>query len=188
MLATTGVRPSELMRAEPADVVLDADPPYWLTRDGKGGRRASGVPLNDEMVTAWRVFHVAQAWGRYETSAFARTLRHAGWPADVPPYRLRASVGIALSSQGVDLADVAGWLGHRDLVTTRTSYVPVLAPRMREATARLAGRVVWPDDAPDDTADTTTAPRGAAGSPGDAPAPGLARRTARKPAAPSTVH
>jgi integrase len=144
VLATTGVRPSELMRAQPEDLSLDTTPPYWLTRDGKGGRRASALPLNPEMLEAWRVFVAAGAWGRYETSAFARTLRAAGWPADVRPYRLRATVGIELSARGIDLADVAGWLGHTDLDTTRADYVPVLAPRMVQAMQTLAGRVVWP--------------------------------------------
>ncbi len=146
VLATTGVRPSELMRAVPADLSLDTDPPYWLTRDGKGGRRASALPLNAEMLEAWKVFIRADAWGPYETSAFARTLRSAGWPADVRPYRLRSSVGIELSTRGIDLADVAGWLGHADLDTTRADYVPVLAPRMIDATQRIAGRLSWPDD------------------------------------------
>jgi len=144
VLATTGVRPSELMRARPEDLSLETDPPYWLTRDGKGGRRASALPLNTEMLEAWRVFVAAAAWGPYETSAFARTLRAAGWPADVRPYRLRSTVGIELSSRGIDLADVAGWLGHSDLATTRADYVPILAPRMVEAMQRIAGRVVWP--------------------------------------------
>lgn len=144
VLATTGVRPSELMRARPEDLSLDSDPPYWLTRDGKGGRRASALPLNAEMLEAWRVFVAAAAWGPYETSAFARTLRSAGWPAGVRPYRLRSTVGIELSSRGIDLADVAGWLGHSDLETTRADYVPVLAPRMVAAMQRIAGRVVWP--------------------------------------------
>lgn len=150
VLVTTGVRPSELMRARPEDLSLEATPPYWITRDGKGGRRASALPLNREMVEAWTVFVAADAWGPYETSAFARTLRSAGWPADVRPYRLRSTVGIELSSRGIDLADVAGWLGHTDIRTTRADYVPVLSPRMLEATERLAGRVTWPagdDDA-----------------------------------------
>lgn len=144
VLATTGVRPSELMRARPEDLSLETTPPYWITRDGKGGRRASALPLNREMVEAWKVFVGASAWGPYETSAFARTLRAAGWPSGVRPYRLRSTVGIELSTRGIDLADVAGWLGHTDLGTTRADYVPVLSPRMLEATERLAGRVAWP--------------------------------------------
>ena len=119
-------------------------------------RRLSALPLNADMVAAWRLFVRVEAWGTYETSAFARTLRAAGWPADVPPYRLRATVGMALSERGIDFADVGGWLGHTDLDTTRTHYVPLIDARMQRATDALAGRLrglktVDPSESPDNT-------------------------------------
>ena len=71
----------------------------------------------------------------------AKVLRTAGWPAGVRPYNLRHSLGIALSESGVDFADVAGVLGHKDVRTTRRSYVPVLNSRMERAAKAIEGRL-----------------------------------------------
>lgn len=141
VLASSGVRASELMRAEPGDVDLERR--VWRTRDGKGGRRPGGLYLHDDLLAAWKVFIEADAWGDFETSAFARTLRTSGWPADVRPYTLRHSVGIALSESGADLADIGAWLGHRQVQTTRRHYVPVLAGRMRALGESLGERIDW---------------------------------------------
>jgi site-specific recombinase XerD len=70
----------------------------------------------------------------------ARTLRAAGWKAGVRPYELRHSTGIALSDAGVDLADIGGFLGHTDLRTTRSTYVPIRQGRMQRASQALDGR------------------------------------------------
>ena len=143
VLATSGVRASELMRAEPADV--DLEHRTWRTRDGKGGIRPGGLYLHDDLLIAWKLFVAEEAWGVFETSSFARVLRHAGWPADVRPYNLRHSVGVALSESGADLADVGAWLGHRRTETTRQSYVPILAGRMRGLGEAIGKRIDWPD-------------------------------------------
>jgi integrase len=143
VLASSGVRASELMRAQPGDVDLEAR--IWRTRDGKGGHRPSGLYLHDDLLAAWRVFAEAEAWGRFETSAFARTLRTAAWPKGIRPYTLRHSVGIALSESGADLADVGAWLGHSRPETTRQHYVPVLAGRMRALGEAIGQWIGWPD-------------------------------------------
>jgi integrase len=141
ILASCGVRPSELMRAQPSDVDLDRR--IWRTRDGKGGQRPGGLYLYDDLLFAWTLFIQADAWGPFETSAFARTLREAGWPADMRPYALRASVGVELSDRGADFADVAAMLGHTRPDTTRTHYVPIRGGRMQAAGERLSGRLAW---------------------------------------------
>lgn len=140
VLAACGRRPSELMRAQPADVDLDRR--VWMVRDGKGGW-SPGVYLNDDMLAAWQVFHKVDAWGPYNTSAFAEALREAGWPAGLRPYHLRHSVGIALSEAGVDLADVQAHMGHTRIATTRTFYVPVLRSRQEAAGKAIEGRIGW---------------------------------------------
>lgn len=135
--ASTGKRPSEIMRAEPGDVDLARR--EWRVRDGKGGW-SEGLYLNDDMVAAWQVFIDADAWGPFNTGSMARVLRAAGWQKGVRPYELRHGTGIALSDAGVDLADIAGFLGHRDLRTTRNTYVPIRASRMQRASEALEGR------------------------------------------------
>ena len=40
----------------------------------------------------------------------------------------------------MDLGDVQGWLGHRDVATTRKHYAPVLVSRLKQASQTLAGR------------------------------------------------
>ena len=97
--------------------------------------------LNDDTLAAWRLFVKVKAWGHYETSAFARTLRAAGWPKNVPPYMARHTYGIALSEAGVDLADVQVLMGHRHISTTRQHYVPVLNSRIQEALRKVDGRL-----------------------------------------------
>lgn len=135
--AVTGKRPSEIMRAEPGDVDLERR--EWRVRDGKGGW-SEGLYLNDEMIAAWELFIQADAWGAFETSAMAKTLRAAGWTETARPYELRHSAGIALSDAGVDLSDISGFLGHKDLRTTRQTYVPIRQARMQRASEALAGR------------------------------------------------
>jgi integrase len=141
VLATTGARPSELMRAEPAD--LDLGRALWRVRDGKGGFRPVGVPLTPEAIQAWRLFVQAKAWGVFNVSSFAQRLRKAGWPAGVRPYELRHSLGIALSEAGVDLADISLILGHTRVQTTRSHYVGPSFLRMVAAMGKIAGKVAW---------------------------------------------
>ena len=136
--AASGRRPSEIMRAERDDV--DMERRIWRVRDGKGGW-SEGLYLNDDLLEAWRVFVEADAWGYFDTSAQARALRSAGWPAGVRPYNLRHSVGISLSESGVDFADVSAHLGHKDVRTTRKNYVPVLNSRMERAARMIDGRL-----------------------------------------------
>lgn len=142
VLASTGKRPSELMRTQPGDVDLRRR--VWIARDGKGGF-SPGVFLNDDMLAAWRIFIDERAWGDFNTHAFATTLRAAGWPADVRPYQLRHSVGMQLSDGGSDLADIQQHLGHKRIETTRRHYVPVLNSRLQTLSEQLNGRFGWQD-------------------------------------------
>jgi integrase len=140
VLASTGKRPSEVMRAQPGDV--DIRRRVWVARDGKGGF-SPGVYLNDEMIAAWEAFIAADAWGVFNTGSFSRTLRSAGWPEGVRVYNLRHSIGIALSEMGTDLADIQQHMGHRRMETTRRHYVPVLNSRMESMSKVLEGRFGW---------------------------------------------
>ena len=143
VLAATGKRPSELMRAEPDDVDLERR--VWLVRDGKGGW-SPGLYLNNDMLTAWRLFIEANAWGWFSVKSFARRLRTSGWPKGVRPYNLRHSTGIALSEGGTDLADIQAFMGHKQIATTRRHYVPVLNSRMQKASEQIDGRIGWEHD------------------------------------------
>jgi integrase len=136
--AATGRRPVEIMRALPEDVDLERR--IWRVSDAKGGW-SEGLYLNDDMLEAWRVFAEADAWGAFNTGSMAEVLRAAGWPEGIRPYNLRHSIGIGLSELGHDLADVGGWLGHSDIRTTRSAYVPVLHSRMQRLSESLSGRL-----------------------------------------------
>lgn len=147
--ASTGKRPSEIMRAEPGDVDLERR--VWIPRDGKGGW-GPGVYLNDDMLAAWTLFIQAKAWGEFSENSFVRLLRKAGWPEGVRPYQMRHSVGIALSELGVDLADIQQHMGHKRIETTRKHYVPVLGSRLQKASELLDSRFRWSERAPVTTA------------------------------------
>lgn len=138
VMATTGKRPSEVMRTEPTDVDLGAR--TWRVRNGKGGW-GPGIYLNDDMLTAWRLFVEADAWGDFNTGSYGRVLRHAGWPAGLRPYNLRHAVGQAMSAAGVDLADIQAHYGHTQLSTTRRHYVPILDSRLQDASQKIDGRL-----------------------------------------------
>jgi len=143
LYASTGKRPSEIMRAQPGDVDLERR--VWIPRDGKGGW-GPGVYLNDDMLAAWTLFIQANAWGEFSGNSFVRLLRKAGWPAGVRPYNLRHSVGIAMSELGIDLADIQQHMGHKRIETTRRHYVPVIGSRLQRASELVDGRFHWPTD------------------------------------------
>jgi integrase len=140
VLAATGVRPAELMRAEEDDLNLESR--IWIVRTGKGGKRPP-LYLNDEMVAALEVFIAAEAWGPYDTSKHAKRLREAGWPKGVRPYAVRGTFGMELSRRGTDLADIQQVMGHTSEKTTRTYYVPPEDSRLAAATRGLTGRLGW---------------------------------------------
>lgn len=140
VLTATGVRPSELMRAEPSDVSLKQR--LWIVRTGKGGARPA-IRLNDDMLAAWKMFIHAKAWGHYDTSTHAKRLYEAGWPKAVRPYQARATFGMELSRRGADLADIQQILGHRDVKTTRAYYVPREDSRISAAIETVSGRLGW---------------------------------------------
>lgn len=143
VFVSTGKRPCEIMRALPGDVNLEAR--VWVPRDAKGGF-CPGVYLNDDQLAAWTLFVEADAWGQFNHAAFARTLRSAGWPADVRVYQARHTFGMTLSEAGIDLADVGAVMGHKaGSRVTRERYVPVLNSRLQRAAERVDGRFHgWP--------------------------------------------
>lgn len=131
--ATTGQRPAQIMKATPDD--LDLKRRIWFVRPSKGGQPIP-MPLNAEMVAAWKYFAKVKAWGPFDTGRSADVLRAHGWPKDVRPYALRHSFAIDLLLAGADLGDVQGLLGHAQIQTTRTHYAPILTARLRKVTAR----------------------------------------------------
>lgn len=150
VFVSTGKRPCEIMRAKPADVDIKAR--VWVPRDAKGGF-CPGVYLNDDQRAAWQLFIEADAWGRYSTGAFARTIRSAGWPEGVRPYQARHTTWITASERGIDLEDISVGAGHTDPRMTRRVYVPVLNSRLQRLGEALDGRFqgwpVVPDSAPE---------------------------------------
>lgn len=137
VLATTGQRPAQLMRAERQDVDLGQN--IWWVRPAKGGH-AVPLHLNSEMRDAWTAFIAANAWGHYDTRSFARTLKACGWPKGIRPYNLRHAAGLTLSARGTDLGDIQMHMGHTSISTTRQFYVPGLDERMKATSAALEGR------------------------------------------------
>ena len=137
VIASTGVRPAELKRAEPGDIDLERR--VWVVRTAKGGAPRV-FWLNDDMLAAWNAFITANAWGHFDGSDYAKRLYAAGWPKHVRPYQARHSVALELAERGTDIGDVQGWLGHRDVATTRKFYAPVLVSRLKRASETLNGR------------------------------------------------
>jgi hypothetical protein len=83
--ASTGRRPAEIMRAQPGDVDLELR--TWRVRDAKGGWTPSPLPLNEDMVEAWRVFIEADAWGDFNTGSMAEVLSRSTFQPERPSTR-----------------------------------------------------------------------------------------------------
>jgi len=128
--ATTGQRPTQIMRATPADVDLKRR--IWFVRAAKRGHPIP-LPLSPDMVHAWKVFKAAKAWGAFDTRSFSKTLRRHGWPAGIRPYNLRHTFAIDHLLAGTDLGDLQGLLGHKQIETTRKFYGPILLARLRKS-------------------------------------------------------
>jgi integrase len=138
VLALTGVRPAQLMRAQPGD--LDWSRGLWYVDPAKGDE-GTIVAFNEQTRAAWTVFVQAQAWGPYDTRSFAKTLRRNGWPKGVRPYQLRHTVGQTLKELGADLGSIQDHLGHSSPVTTRQFYVGPSLTQLRQTSAQLDGRL-----------------------------------------------
>lgn len=138
ILALTGVRPIQLMRATPAH--LDWTRGLWYVDPAKddGG---TVIAFNEQIRAAWELFAAARAWGRYDSRSFSKTLHRNGWPKGVRPYQTRHTVGQLLRELGADLGDIQDHLGHRSPNTTRAFYVGPSLERLRAISARLDGRV-----------------------------------------------
>lgn len=137
VLATTGQRPAQMMRAHPIDVDLGRR--MWFVRPAKGDN-GSIVYLNDDMFAAWKLFIAVKAWGKYDQRSFVKTLQRNGWPRGVRPYVLRHMVGMSLSELGVDLGDIQAHMGHASMDTTRRFYVPAILSRLKDASEKLNER------------------------------------------------
>jgi integrase len=131
--ATTGQRPSQIMRAQPADVDLKRK--IWFVRAGKGGR-AIPLPLTPDMVRAWKAFAAAKAWGPFDSRSFSKTLRRHGWPTGVRPYNLRHTFAIDHLLAGTSIGDLQGLLGHAQIETTRRHYAPVLLALLKKTVGK----------------------------------------------------
>jgi len=131
--ATTGQRPSQIMRAEPADVDLTRR--VWFVRAGKGGH-AIPLPLTGDMVKAWKAFAAAEAWGPFDARSFSKTIRRHGWPKGTRPYNLRHTFAIDHLLAGTSLDDLQGLLGHAQIETTRRHYAPVLLARLTKTVGK----------------------------------------------------
>lgn len=128
--ATTGQRPAQIMRATKEDIDLRRR--LWYVRAAKGGN-AIALPLDADMIRAWKVFIAANAWGPFDTRSFSKTIRRHGWPATVRPYALRSTFAIDMIRGGADLGDVQAALGHRQIETTRSHYASIQLARARVA-------------------------------------------------------
>lgn len=131
--ATTGQRPSQIMRATAADVDLKRR--IWFVRAGKGGH-AIPLPLTPDMVRAWKAFAAADAWGPFDSRSFSKTLRRHGWPKGVRPYNLRHTFAIDHLLAGTSIGDLQGLLGHAQIETTRKHYAPVLLALLKKTVGK----------------------------------------------------
>ena len=67
-------------------------------------------------------------------AAFRKAVSDAGLPAEVRFHDLRHTYATRMIDNGIDSADVSGWLGHRDINLTRrvyTHWLPKTADRAR---------------------------------------------------------
>lgn len=136
VLAMTGMRPAQLMRAKPYDI----EGRMWTIQPAKGDNGGL-IYINDEIAQAVTLFVAAQAWGVYDSRSFSKTLQRNGWPKGIRPYTLRHRVGQHLRASGADLGDIQDHLGHASPATTRKHYLEPDLERLKATSERLVGRL-----------------------------------------------
>lgn len=137
VMAACGARPVHLKRAAAEHVDLARR--TWNVAGAKDGKPIE-IPLNNDMVAAWKVFIDAEAWGAFDAGEYARVIRAAGWPSEIPPYNAKHSFGQDLGRLGIGREVIADWYGHTDPSTTR-HYVPNSS--LVQASAAIDGRLGW---------------------------------------------
>lgn len=75
VLATTGLPHALIMALTPGDIDWDGRRVLAHPRRKGTGTAKVWLPVSAVAIKAWRVFVAAEAWGPYETSAFARPVR-----------------------------------------------------------------------------------------------------------------
>jgi integrase/recombinase XerC len=128
-----GMRPVEVMRAQPDDIAWAER--YIVVRTAKGGRTRN-VPLTSEAVKAWRLFDRLEAWGDFTVAPMGRMLKKATG-LDVKVYDLRHSYGTALARSGTRLDAIGALMGHSSLELTKRYTLAAVGPEALAATQRL---------------------------------------------------
>lgn len=156
VLTATGARPAHLKRTRPDDVDLERR--IWRMSSVKGGVPVP-MHLNDDFLAAFEWFVLAEAWGDFDATAYAKALRAAGWPKGIRPYTAKHSVGQDLGKAGVPLDGIRGFYGHQDEETSRI-YTGDLQRENRAASEAINGRLGWkrPDRFPDTVPSTAAGP------------------------------
>ncbi len=127
-----GLRVSEALALEPADLSLDSHQPTIRVRQGKGGRSRI-VPVHPELVNALaavlqfsqigrgRIIPVSRstAW-RWVQAAVDRAIELGALPdgKQVGTHTFRHSYARHLLLHGVPINYLSRWLGHRSIQTT----------------------------------------------------------------------
>lgn len=137
VLTATGARPVHLKRAEPADVNLEQR--YWNIAAAKDGEPIE-LWLNADMVSAWEAFIAADAWGTFNATNYAKAVRAAGWPADIPPYNTKHTFGQTLADLGISRETIADWYGHTNPETTK---IYTGSANLRRVSEAIEGRLGW---------------------------------------------
>ena len=159
VFAYTGMRPSQMMRIDPASHLVLGEQPMVFVPPGKGGR-AHWKPLTPGGVAAFRLFVNSGAQGPFSVSAFDKSWLRACQDAGVDrfnPYKLRHSYATLLRRGGMDLADVQELLGHTDSKTT-ARYAAVIPEKLNAARAAFQKGWRVPAPAPAQVASPPTSP------------------------------
>jgi site-specific recombinase XerD len=153
-LVTTGLRRSELLALNWADVDLEDTAPTLLVRSGKGGKpRRQPLPpaLAAELARrrtalgagAEAPVFCGLAGGRLQATVLATIIRRAaeraGLEKRVTAHTLRHTAATWLRQQTGDARLVAAYLGHADLSTV-SRYAHVAPAELHDAAARIADR------------------------------------------------
>jgi integrase len=135
VLLWTGMRPSELNRAERED--LDLEHRTIVVRTAKGGR-VRVVPLTPQAVSAWKEFTAAVCWKDVPQAAPLNRWLQKVTGMQLRVYDLRHSYGTALARQRARLDTIGSLMGHSSLELTKRYTLAAVTPDALSATARLS--------------------------------------------------
>lgn len=136
VMLTTGARPVQIRRLEPADITAEA---VILRATAKGaGTRPVAVPLSEDAKAALKEFTDTKAWGEFSSAPIGRIVKKV--LPGVKVYDLRHTFGTAVYGASGDLRAVQALMGHASMTMTSRYTLAAVPARLQAVVGAAFGK------------------------------------------------